>query len=456
MSLQKINLTMQTKSQYKQAIKVFMSYSHKDEKLLIHLQKHLDILKKQCLITTWHDRRITAGQEWKNVIDKNLMKADIILLLVSPDFISSEYCFDVEVQLAMKRHKNNEARVIPIILRPVDWQNTLIGSLQSLPKDGRPVVNWKNRDEAFLNITNGIRLAVQELINSTNEKNIIYSKDIERTPIKKKVKWLLVLSATVDEIDKSKAEAIVEHLRKLSGDLDLTLLKVESGSVKIYLEGNENGFERIKSLLKSQNLVSLCGFEILEMRLENVVDSAGTIAEYENRLITNFQLGNFESANELISHYIDRITQVVKKHIGEYKNDWQDVVHDIILKLLDKIRQGQIQAERLPAYLVTLIRQETRKYQARYTRPSVNFMLADRLENILEQARPTEELLKAIEEAIDTLDYKYKQILYLRFFDQLTVRQIAEKLQLTDNEVYHRIYRARKLLSKEIIRRGLI
>ena len=112
------------------------------------------------------DRKIGAGKEWENEIDKHLNAADIILLLISSDFLASDYCYDVEVQTAMKRHDAGEARVIPIILRPVDWSGAPFSRLQALPKDAKPVTDWPNRDQAFLNVAQGIRAAVEELVAS--------------------------------------------------------------------------------------------------------------------------------------------------------------------------------------------------------------------------------------------------------------------------------------------------
>lgn len=145
------------------AVEVFFSYSHKDEDLRDELSKHLAMLKRQHFITAWHDRRIGAGKEWENEIDERLNSADIILLLISSDFLASDYCYDVEVKTAMKRHDDGEARVMPVILRPVDWKGAPFGKLQALPRDARPVTDWSNRDEAFLNIAQGIRVAAGEL-----------------------------------------------------------------------------------------------------------------------------------------------------------------------------------------------------------------------------------------------------------------------------------------------------
>ncbi len=147
-------------------VEVFFSYSHKDESLRDELANHLAMLKRQDVITGWHDRKIVAGKEWEKEIDEHLNTADIILLLVSSDFLASDYCYDIEVKKAMERHDADDARVIPIILRPVDWKGAPFGRLQALPGDARPVTDWPNHDQAFLNIAQGIRAALEELVSS--------------------------------------------------------------------------------------------------------------------------------------------------------------------------------------------------------------------------------------------------------------------------------------------------
>jgi hypothetical protein len=95
------------------------------------------MLERQGVISTWHERKIPPGREWDQQINENLNTADIILLLVSSDFIFSKYCWDVEVTKAIERHKAGEACVIPIILRNVDWQLAPFAKLQALPKKER-------------------------------------------------------------------------------------------------------------------------------------------------------------------------------------------------------------------------------------------------------------------------------------------------------------------------------
>src|SRR6187549_735200 len=100
--------------------KVFISYSHSDEFYCKELEKHLSVLRRDGYIDTWKDRKIIPGEEWNNAISKELLSAKIILLLISSDFLSSDFCYDIEMKTAIERHNSNEAVVIPIILRFCD------------------------------------------------------------------------------------------------------------------------------------------------------------------------------------------------------------------------------------------------------------------------------------------------------------------------------------------------
>jgi hypothetical protein len=142
---------------------VFYSYSHRDERLRDVLATHLSLLRRQGVIREWHDRRITPGDTWQQSIDENIDSADIILLLVSADFIASDYCWGQEVVRAIERHTSGDARVIPIIVRPVDWGGAVFGKLQALPENGKPITLWPNRDLAWVNVVKGIRMAVEAL-----------------------------------------------------------------------------------------------------------------------------------------------------------------------------------------------------------------------------------------------------------------------------------------------------
>lgn len=143
-------------------LKVFISYSHKDEVFKETLDEHLALLKRNYVIETWNDRKLIAGQDWGNEISENLLSSDIIIFLVSSSFISSDYCFSIEMKKALELHKTQEAIVVPIIIRSCDWQSSDFGSIQGLPKDAIPISRWDDQDDGWLNAVNGIK----ELIKS--------------------------------------------------------------------------------------------------------------------------------------------------------------------------------------------------------------------------------------------------------------------------------------------------
>jgi hypothetical protein len=150
-------------------VSLFYSYSHVDEQIRDQLDKHLATLRRLGLIKTWHDRCIGPGDKWNQSISDELEKADIILLLVSPDFIASDYCYSVEAKRALERHSRNEATVIPVVIRPVDFRGLPIADLQMLPLDGQPIYNQKLNtpelvDPTFKAVAEGLRSAVEKII----------------------------------------------------------------------------------------------------------------------------------------------------------------------------------------------------------------------------------------------------------------------------------------------------
>src|SRR2546425_8501355 len=148
-------------------LEVFCCYARNDQSLLQALKTHLTILQRQGHITIWCDIDIDAGSEWEEEIKKHLNTAQIILLLISPDFIASDYCYSTEMKQAMERHKKGEAYVIPVILRPTIWKGTPFGKLQALPKDAKPVTDrrsWLTEDEALNNVSEHISTIVADLL----------------------------------------------------------------------------------------------------------------------------------------------------------------------------------------------------------------------------------------------------------------------------------------------------
>ena len=142
------------------SIQVFCSYSHRDRDLRNELAKYLQLLHESLRIREWYDGEISAGQDWQREIKVHLKNSDVILLLVSIDFLHSSFVRKYEVPVALKRHRNGNALVIPVLLRPVPWKFSELSHLQALPKDLRPVVQWSPLDLAYVNICEGLFAAV--------------------------------------------------------------------------------------------------------------------------------------------------------------------------------------------------------------------------------------------------------------------------------------------------------
>lgn len=139
-----------------QAISILLCYAPQDERMVYRLKEHLSALENSGRIALWDYGNIIPGTEREQEIYKHLEEAQIILLLISASFIASKYCYKVEMKRAIERHERKEARVIPVILRPVHWEEPPIDKLQPLPAYGKPVLNWPKRDAGFENVVDGI------------------------------------------------------------------------------------------------------------------------------------------------------------------------------------------------------------------------------------------------------------------------------------------------------------
>ncbi|QTN21425.1 toll/interleukin-1 receptor domain-containing protein [Rhizobacter sp. AJA081-3] len=145
-------------------MKIFVSYSHVDKDLKDRLVKHLRPLEHENLVEVWVDHQIKAGDDWDKEIAKKLGEADIVLTLVSIDFINSKYCYDIELEKALEREADGESQVIPVILRSCLWTKSPLGRLKALPTDGKAVTTWSDIDEALTVVASGVRDAAIALL----------------------------------------------------------------------------------------------------------------------------------------------------------------------------------------------------------------------------------------------------------------------------------------------------
>jgi hypothetical protein len=153
-------------------MKIFVSYSHRDAAFRDRLETHLAPLRRAGLVSVWHDRRIGPGEDWERAIDKQIHDSDIILLLVSANFIESDYCWEHEVAVALQRHERGEAIVVPILLSHCDWTLAPFAALQALPTAARPIAGWQRRDEAYADVARALRGLIQNASLSARTQHI--------------------------------------------------------------------------------------------------------------------------------------------------------------------------------------------------------------------------------------------------------------------------------------------
>lgn len=220
------------------AINVFISYSHKDEQLKESFEEHLSGLVRAGKIKPWNDRRIIPGQDWSNEISVNLKESQIILFLVSSSFLNSDYCVNIEVKTALDMHYSGQARLIPILVRPVVWNDSELAKVQGLPKDAHPITSWDNQDEAWVNVVEGIKNHIDCF--SEKAKPILTMGDSPQMTLETKA-WLedteIVLSHRM--VNKVKLSDIyVVPDMEFERDSKSDLLKIKNASELIKSKGH--------------------------------------------------------------------------------------------------------------------------------------------------------------------------------------------------------------------------
>lgn len=238
------------------------SYSHVDEALRNELEKHLSPLKRMGKIITWHDRRIVPGQEFERQIDHYFSQADIILLLISSDFIASDYCYQIEMTNALERHKRGEAVVIPVILRECAWHQLPFGSIMAATIDGKPITKFASHDEGYVQVFDAVSRAIasmeakkpQQNVNVPypNSGNAVYqATETVFTPRSSN----LSLPKTFTDLDKDRArregfeyvaryfENSLDELKKRHAGLDVDFHRLDANSFTcaVYINGSKLG-----------------------------------------------------------------------------------------------------------------------------------------------------------------------------------------------------------------------
>ena len=243
-------------------INILFCYAREDEELLNKLKTHLRPLQRLGIIDVWYDREIRAGTEWEQEIKQHLNAAQIILLLVSPDFIDSDYCYSIEMKRALERHDKGETKVIPIILRHTFWHIGPLGKLQALPKDGKPVTDpsWYNLDRAFYDVTDGIHKVVEGLASQDAPILSSVTEVIQQEAAKPKVSTPTIQQ--VYQVTSLIAPLPIEKLallRTLTGHTSIVLCVAISPDGQTLVSGSGDKTIKVWNLTTGKEVRSLTG-----------------------------------------------------------------------------------------------------------------------------------------------------------------------------------------------------
>ncbi|MEH2161804.1 MAG: TIR domain-containing protein [Nostoc sp.] len=277
------------------SVELFISYSHRDEELRQQLDKHLASLKRQKVIEAWHDRKIEAGMEWAKQIDDNLNKADIILLLISPDFIFSNYCSEIEMEQAIKRHEAGEAIVVPIILEPCDWTWLPFSKYQAFPKNAKPITTWTNANEALLDVVQGIRTVVERLFEQRQQE--LKDKETAQDRYLKKVEEILSFDGEISIPAQDTLDEIREELRLTPEEADE--LKTRAfAPYKKYKENLQRYEKTFLKIIQHEYPLSDKSKEALKLRQRDLGIKSEDAEQIEKRILTQIKANDQNQVKE--------------------------------------------------------------------------------------------------------------------------------------------------------------
>lgn len=275
-----------------QQVTVFISYSHRDKAYLDELEKHLANLQRSGTISVWYDWKVEAGGEFEKEIQRELEAAHMIILLVSSDFMTSDWC-NREMGRAIERHNAGEARVIPIKVREVDWDGSPLAKLKALPEDGKPVATWENRDEAFTQISRAIRSTAESMIRRVEEpkeRNESIGSLVTTETVTRGIE--IRFDGDLGSLDNHVRRNILDGIGKLiDAGQPIRIRRISEGSVKIELELTPDEAERLYWAVKSGAVV-IEGLKATDARFtdgerENNTDGNVRVTEGVEELITN-------------------------------------------------------------------------------------------------------------------------------------------------------------------------
>jgi len=350
--------------------KVFISYSHKDEELKNQFVTHLSGLTNRKLIEIWDDRQILIGEEWDEKIKTMLFESDIVIFLLSSDFLASIYINEFEIKKTIQRHNDKEVYLAPIFLRPCDFESSLLSTFQCIPRDAKFITKWDNIDSAFLEVVNELKKIIQEF--KQVKKEIIESKkdnNIE-SEIYKSSQLLDVIKTNDESIEKAggvSIDKIMEVLNQETNDLKYCttkedILKIQNLRIKIqeeFFKNIENQIDFVSSkkelmyssvlfdtIYTSEILNTLTVNDIQKIR----VDENKKFKWYDRSIVVSalsLSLINFKFDQKKANLLLDFV-------IDFEDNVWERALTGLMISIISQKNRGWLRAENFIKRLRTL------------------------------------------------------------------------------------------------------
>ena len=292
-----------------QPLKIFIIYARKDAEHLKELGKHLAPLKRNASIALWHDREIAAGEDWEKKIGDNLKSADIIVMLISSDFLDSNYIQDVEMVEAKARWKRKEVDLVPVIVRPCAFQrDAFINGLQLLPADGKPIESshWKFKDEAYKDVADGLG----NKINAILEQKQAIARETEGKRQRAEAEALkLAQQKQLDFINQEVEKAVKIVLEKKMAEFQKEIDRQVAERFSKLVEEQKSEFDNtIQEFFRKQEVL---WSEYIKRKKISLIKSLGEI--------------KIQADTELKDEEINKLVKITKRRI------WLSVRNTVIL-----------------------------------------------------------------------------------------------------------------------------
>jgi TIR domain len=241
--------------------RLFISYSHRDREYVDLFIEALFPMKREGLVSEWHDHMIRPGEAWQQSIADELDRSNFVLFWISPTFMASRYCMD-EVKQALENARNGLLTVIPILVRTVPLENNELFQLQALPPNGRPLTQYNEKRNGIRDVVEAIRLLILDAR---------FEDESGTGGV-----WMLRLKSRLDGMNGVDAEGIVERLIDLTRDTSIKLIaqgtirgsqrKPNGDDSVLVLRGSADAFEQIHRALTKDSLSTTLGVTVVDFR----------------------------------------------------------------------------------------------------------------------------------------------------------------------------------------------